>query len=138
MREGYFGSRSDRLLVVIVAAVLWLFLLASRAGLAASFGRDPKAELWTPSAAGSAAILFLLCLIWSAALRYFQLRRQTRSLADALVIGVIGALPALAVTMARVDSESVYPPLRSGLAVVGAILASLLMFVVANRHQASR
>jgi hypothetical protein len=138
MTERYFGSHSDRSLVVIVAAVLWLFLLVGRAALAAWFGRDPKAELWTPSAAGSAAILFLLCLIWSAALRFIQLRLQTHTWVDALLAGVIGALPALAVTLARVDAESVYPPLRSGLAVVGAVLASLLMFTVATWHQASR
>lgn len=133
MRAGYLVSRSDLSLVVVVAAVLWLFILASRAALATSFGIAPRAELWPPSAAGAAAILFLLCLVWSVGLRYLQLRLQTHTWADALVAGVIGALPALAVTMARVDA--VYPLLRSGLAVVGAVLASLLMFAVATWHQ---
>jgi hypothetical protein len=138
MRAGYLVSRADGSPVVIAAATLWLFLLVGRAALAVSFGIAPKADLWPPSAAGSAAILFLLCLIWSTALRYLQLRLQTHTWADALFAGVLGALPALAVTMARVDAESVYPPLRSGLAVVGAVLASLLMFVVATWHQAPR
>lgn len=128
MRAESLVSRADGSSVIIVAAVLWLFLLVGRAALAASFGITPKADLWPPSAAGAAALLFLLCLIWSVGLRYLQLRLQTHTWVEALVAGVIGALPALAVTVARVDAESVYPPLRSGLAVVGAVLASLLMF----------